>query len=104
MLEPRQSDWDVLYNSQDGFDENNIRNLADDGDRFQMQMQSANENLFDQFIYREEGSGVSQGSNSFRLLSSAYSFGTQTPRNDEDAVVCPKVKKTAKTFEAYILS
>ena len=59
-------------------------------------------------LFREDNSGLSQGGHSFRLLSSAYSFGgNQTPRDvsedGENAKVAAKSNKAQKSFFAYIL-
>jgi hypothetical protein len=51
--------------------------------------------LIETLLFREDNSGVSQGGQSFRLLSSAYSFGTQTPQT-VDQVEVLKQKKAAK--------
>jgi hypothetical protein len=103
VAEGVQNDWDVLYHSQPDFDQNNFRNLADEGGVFQRSIENfQDQNLFEQLIFRDENSGVSQGSHSFRLLSSAYSFGSQTPNKEEMAVEL-KTNRAAKSFTAYIL-
>jgi len=101
---PNQS-WDALYNSQqDEFDPHNIRNMADDSGLFQRSIENiAEQNLIENLLFREDNSGISQGAASFRLLSSAYSFGSQTPREGEDLAEVPKQNKIAKSFKSYIL-
>ena len=105
LVELRHSSehWDVLYNSQPDLDQSNIRNVADDGGLFQRSLENiVDQNLIQTLLFREENSGVSQGGHSFRLLSSAYSFGTQTPRA-EDPAEALKQNKAAKSFKTYIL-
>lgn len=59
--------------------------------------------MIESLLFREDNSGVSQGGQSFRLLSSAYSFGTQTPRESAESAELVKANKAVKSFKVYIL-
>ena len=59
-MEGVQNDWDALYHSQPDFDEQNIRNMADDGGLFQKSLENiAEQNLIESLLFREDHSGTS---------------------------------------------